>query len=249
MPLPPILHEDDALLAFDKPSGLAVAPDARDRARENVKELVQAARGAGLANVHRLDDETSGVLLYTKTKPALDFVSGQFQAKTAGKIYHALVVGRPEEDAFAVDLVLKEDEAARGQMCVVKKHGLASRTEFKVLERFALPAGRESFAWIECRPATGRMHQIRVHLAASALPVLGDPLYGDGTELRLSDLKRGYKGREDERPLIGRLALHAHELTFVHPTTREPITIAAPLANDFAVALKYLRKFAGGRAR
>ena len=249
MPLPPILHEDDALLAFDKPSGLAVSPDPRERARENLKEMVQAARGAGLATVHRLDDETSGVQLYAKTKPALDFVSGQFQAKTAVKVYHALVVGRPEQDAFTVDLVLKEDEAAHGRMCVVKKHGHASFTGFKVLERFALPTGRESFAYVECRPLTGRMHQIRVHLAASGLPVLGDPLYGDGTELRLSGLKRGYKGREDERPLIDRLALHAHELTFIHPTTREPITITAPLANDFAVALKYLRKFAAGRGR
>ena len=126
MPLPPIIHEDDALLAFDKPSGLAVSPDSRERARENLKEMVQAARGAGLATVHRLDDETSGVQLYTKTKPALDFVSGQFQAKTAVKVYHALVVGRPEQDAFTVDLVLKEDEAAHGRMCVVKKHGHAS---------------------------------------------------------------------------------------------------------------------------
>ncbi len=249
MPLPPIIHEDDALLAFDKPSRLAVAPDMRDRARENLKDLLQAARGTGLANVHRLDDETSGVLLYTKTKTALDFVSGQFQAKTAVKVYSALVVGRPGQEAFTVDLVLKEDEAAHGRMCVVKKHGHASLTEFKVLERFALPAGRENFAYVECRPATGRMHQIRVHLAASGLPVLGDPLYGDGTELKLSGLKRGYKGREDERPLIDRLALHASELTFVHPLTREPITLAAPLANDFAVALKYLRKFATGKPR
>ena len=249
MPLPPIIYEDDALLAFDKPSGLAVAPLVRDRVRENLKELLQAARGAGLANVHRLDDETSGVLLYTKTKPALDFVSGQFQSKTAGRVYHALVVGRPEQDEFVVDLVLKEDEAAHGQMCVVKKHGLASLTRFKVLERFQLPAGRESFAYVECRPETGRMHQIRVHLAASDLPVLGDPLYGRGAELRLSDLKRGYKGREDERPLIDRLALHASELTIVHPVTREPVTVSAAVPNDFAVALKYLRKFAAGRNR
>lgn len=249
MPLPPIIYEDDALLAFDKPSGLAVAPLVRDRTRENLKELLQAARGAGLANVHRLDDETSGVLLYTKTKAALDFVSGQFQSKTAGRVYHTLVAGRPEQDEFVVDLVLKEDEAAHGQMCVVKKHGLASLTKFKTLERFALPAGRDNFAYIECRPETGRMHQIRVHLAAHDLPVLGDPLYGRGAELRLSDLKRGYKGREDERPLIDRLALHASELTIVHPLTREPITVSAGLSNDFAVALKYLRKFAAGRGR
>ena len=247
MPLPPIIYEDDALIAFDKPAGFAVAPDARDRSRPSVMEQLRAARGPGVANVHRLDDETSGVLLCTKTKAALDFVSGQFQSKTAAKIHHALGVGRADELEFTVDLVLKEDEAAHGQMCVVKKHGLASLTEFRVLERFALPSGQENFTYLECRPRTGRMHQIRVHAAASGLPLLNDPLYGVGTQLLLSDLKRGYKGREEEKPLIDRLALHALELTLVHPTTREPLTLRAPLSRDFAVALKYLRKFATPR--
>ena len=247
MPLPQIIYEDDALIAFDKPSGFAVAPDARDRSRPSVLEQLRAARGTGVANVHRLDDETSGVLLCTKTKAALDFVSGQFQSKTAVKIHHALCVGRADAPEFTVDLVLKEDEAAHGQMCVVKKHGLASVTEFRVLERFALPSGQENFTYLECRPRTGRMHQIRVHAAASGLPLLNDPLYGVGTQLLLSDLKRGYKGREEEKPLIDRLALHALELTLVHPTTREPLTLRAPLSRDFEVTLKYLRKFAGPR--
>ncbi len=247
MPLPPIIYEDDALIAFDKPSGFAVAPDARDRSWPSVMEQLRAARGAGVANVHRLDDETSGVLLCTKTKAALDFVSGQFQSKTAVKIHHALCVGRADESEFTVDLVLKEDESAHGQMCVVKKHGLASVTEFRVFERFALPSGQENFTYLECRPRTGRMHQIRVHAAASGLPLLNDPLYGVGTQLLLSDLKRRYKGREEEKPLIDRLALHALELTIVHPTTREPLTLRAPLSRDFEVALKYLRKFAAPR--
>lgn len=247
MPLPPIIFEDDALIALDKPSGLATAPDPRDRSRPSIMEQLRVARGAGVANVHRLDDETSGLLLCTKTKPALDFVSGQFQSKTAVKVYHALSVGRADDEEFTVDLVLKEDEAAHGQMCVVKKHGLASVTGFRLLERFALPSGQESYSYLECRPVTGRMHQIRVHAAASALPVLNDPLYGNGTQLLLSDLKRGYKGREMEKPLIDRLALHALELTVVHPTTRESLTLRSPLPQDFEVALKYLRKFAGPR--
>ena len=196
-------------------------------------------------NVHRLDDETSGVFLCTKTKQSLDFVSGQFQSKTATKIYHALCVGRPDEEQFLVDLVLKEDEGAPGQMCVVKKHGLASLTDFRLLEHLPIPSGKESFSYMECSPATGRRHQIRVHAAASGLPVLNDPLYGNGVELLLSNLKRGYKGREDEKPLIDRLALHAYELAFVHPSTREKVSIHSPIPRDFEVALKYLRKFTG----
>ncbi|MES1168077.1 MAG: pseudouridine synthase, partial [Oleiharenicola lentus] len=129
-------------------------------------------------------------------------------------------------------------------MCVVKKHGKASVTDFTVLARFPQPAGRPAFAHVECRPQTGRTHQIRVHLSASGTPILNDPFYGTDAQLLLSGLKRGYKGRDDERPLIARLALHAAALTINHPVTREPLTITAPRPHDLEVALKYLVKFA-----
>ena len=194
MPLPPVLFEDDVLIAFDKPSGLTVSPDRRDKSRENLTGMVREKMGEGVANVHRIDEEVSGLVLYTKTKLALDFVSGQFQSKTVIKLHHALVVGLPASDEYTVDLVLKEDEAKPGTMCVVKKHGLASETRFTVREKFPQPGEKAGYAHVECRPLTGRMHQIRVHLAASGTPILNDPLYGDETRLLLSDLKRGYKG-------------------------------------------------------
>jgi RluA family pseudouridine synthase len=237
MVLPPIIHEDEALLAFDKPSGLLVAPDRWNRTRENLMALVHARFGPGVANVHRLDADMSGVLLCTKTKAALDFLSGQFQAKTAGKIYHALVAGAPEEDEFVIELALREDESRPGRMCPARKGGKPSVTRFHVLERF------QGFTWLECRPLTGRTHQIRVHLAATGLPILNDAFYGNDTRLLLSGLKRGYKGRAAERPLISRLALHASELTVRHPDTRAPVTLRAPLPKEFVVALKYLRRF------
>jgi RluA family pseudouridine synthase len=238
MPLPPIIHEDEALLAFDKPSGLLVAPDRWDKTRLNLMALVHARFGPGVANVHRLDADTSGVLLCTKTKAALDFLSGQFQAKTAEKTYHALVVGTTARDAFTMELALRPDEGRPGLMRAVKKGGKPSATDFRVLERY------RGFTWLECRPRTGRTYQIRVHLAAAGLPILNDSFYGGDTRLLLSALKRGYKGRARERPLISRLALHASELTVVHPLTHARVTLRAPLPNDFAVALKYLRRFA-----
>jgi 23S rRNA-/tRNA-specific pseudouridylate synthase len=130
-------------------------------------------------------------------------------------------------------------------MRVVRKHGIKpSVTEFRVLERFG------GFALIECRPLTSSLHQIRVHLAAVGAPVLNDPFYGDpGLQLLLSGLKRHYKGRDDEKPLISRLALHASELTVKHPATREPVTIRAGLPKEFEVPLKYLRKFSVPRRR
>ncbi|HEY0946111.1 MAG TPA: pseudouridine synthase [Opitutaceae bacterium] len=262
MGLPPIIYEDDSMLAFDKPSGLLVAPDRWDKKRENLMGLVHARFGKTVANVHRLDADTSGVLLCAKTKPALDFLSGQFQSKTVAKVYHALVVVLPPEqamkvvtpvrdeagalpDAFTIELALGEDEANPGRMRIFKKRGgKPSVTAFRTLER----SGR--FAFVECRPLTGRTHQLRVHLAAAGAPILNDPFYGvPEIELRLSALKRGYKGREEEKPLIARLALHASELVVKHPETREPVTIRAELPHEFDVALKYLRKFATRRER
>ena len=240
MALPPIIYEDDALLGFDKPSGLLVAPDPGDKQSESLMALVHAKFGPGVANVHRLDGDTSGVLLCTKTKLALDILSGQFQAKTAEKIYHALVAGAASPDEFMVELALRADEGRPGLMRAVKKGGKPSVTHFHVLERF------RGFSWLECRPLTGRTHQLRVHLAARGLPILNDTLYGNDTRLLLSSLKRGYKGRGNERPLISQLALHASELTVTHPVTRERLTLRAPLPNEFVVALKYLRRFGRG---
>jgi 23S rRNA pseudouridine1911/1915/1917 synthase len=274
VPLPTIILEDETLVAFDKPSGLLVAPDRWDKTRENLMGLVHAHPrfGRTVANVHRLDADTSGVLLCAKTKPALDFLSGQFQSKTVEKTYHALVAVLPAEramkvvapirdaggalpDAFTVELSLGEDERQPGRMRVFKgRGGKECATEFRTLERFGgarnvgrgAPALPSTFAFVECRPLTGRTHQLRVHLAAAGAPILNDPFYGDpDIKLLLSAFKRGYKGREEEKPLLARLALHASELTFTHPETRERVTIRAPLPHEFEVALKYLRKFAG----
>jgi 23S rRNA-/tRNA-specific pseudouridylate synthase len=235
--------------------------------------------GHGVANVHRLDADTSGLLLCAKTKPALDFLTGQFQSKTVEKKYHALVAVLPPEhamkviapvrdatgalpDAFTLEVALGEDERQPGRMRIFKgRGGKDCVTEFRTLERFRgstrppprgagqnVAAAAAGYAFVECRPLTGRTHQLRVHLAAAGTPILNDPFYGNpDIVLRLSDFKKGYKGREEEKPLIGRLALHASELTLKHPTTREPFTLVAPLPHEFDVALKYLRKFAAGR--
>ncbi|HVU33105.1 MAG TPA: RluA family pseudouridine synthase [Opitutaceae bacterium] len=273
MRLPPIIFEDESVVAFDKPSGLLVAPDRWDKTRANLMGLVHADPrfGRSVANVHRLDADTSGVLVCTKDKAALDFVTGQFQSKTVAKTYHAMVVVlAPEKamkviapvrdasgalpDAFTVELALGEDERQPGRMRVFKgRGGKDCVTEFKTIDRFGAgirgaAAGANGFAFVECRPLTGRTHQLRVHLAAAGAPILNDVFYGTpDVRLLLSDFKRGYKGREREKPLIDRLALHASELTFTHPLTRAPVTIQAPLPHEFEVALKCLRKFSGPR--
>jgi 23S rRNA pseudouridine1911/1915/1917 synthase len=256
MPLPPIIFEDDALIAFNKPSDLLIVPDRKAPARESLMRLIHARFGEEVVNVHRLDTEASGIFLCAKTKPALDFVSGQFQSKTASKKFLAMVavhaVADPNKltsqsrsaagallDAFEIDAPIEEDETQKGRMRVTRKHrGKESVTQFKVLERF----GR--FTWLEAHPITGRPHQVRVHLAAIGAPILEDSIYGDPeAKLLLSNFKRGYKGRDEEKPLINRLALHADELIIQHPATRQPLPLLAPLASDLEIALTKLRKY------
>jgi RluA family pseudouridine synthase len=258
MGLPAIIFDDETMVAFDKPCGLPVVPNRLNIASENLMGMVHVKYGQQVASAHRLETDMSGVFICAKTKVALDFLSGQFQSKTVDKRHLALVVFLPVEramkfptpvvprladggmpDNFTVDLPLGEDQHQQGRMRVFRKHGgKPSVTEFRVLERFG------SFALMECRPLSSSLHQIRVHLAAAGAPVLNDSFYGDPeVQLLLSGLKRHYKGRDDEKPLITRLALHASEFTLKHPTTREPVTIRAELPHEFEVALKYLRKF------
>lgn len=237
--LPPIVFEDSLLIVFAKEGGLPVVPDPFDRKRGSLMEPVLARYGDTAANVHRIDTAASGLVLVAKTKPAQDSLSGQFQAKTVGNFQEALVVGAPAEDRYTVELVLKADESAPNKMCVVKKHGLTAATEVRVLARYG------KFTHVECRPLTGRKHQVRVHLAATGTPVLNDPLYGSGQRLLLSDLKRGYKGRDEERPLMTALALHAGRLEIAHPTSGERMTFTTPRPKEFEVALKNLERFAG----
>src|SRR3954470_19267381 len=205
MPLPPIVFEDDVLIAFDKPSGLLVAPDRWDKSRANLMGLIHdhPKFGHSVANVHRLDADTSGLLLCAKTKPALDYLTGQFQSKTVEKKYHAVVAILPAEqamkviapirdangalpDAFTVEVALGEDERQPGRMRVFKgRGGKDCVTEFRTLERFragrgmssgrgtpippvmgqparparaSLTGAAQGFAFVECRPLTGRTH-------------------------------------------------------------------------------------------
>jgi RluA family pseudouridine synthase len=192
-----------------------------------------------LMNAHRLDFETSGVLLLAKNKPALVALANLFGSEKPLKKYVALVHGSPKADQFEIDARLAPHPLKIGLMRVDAKNGKKSKTRFEVLERFS------GYALLKCEPLTGRTHQIRVHLRHAGLPVVGDQLYG-GKKLWLSRLKRDYRlkpGRE-ERPLLSRVALHAETLTLPHPVTGQTVTITAPWPKDLKVAVKYLRQYA-----
>lgn len=262
MELPPIIFEDDALLALDKPSDLPVVPAAGAAHGECLQAMVRKLHGRAITAVNKMDAEMSGVSLWAKTKPALYFLSGQFQSKTARQVYQAFVAVEKEEnllmehppirdasgrlpETFSVDYWLGPDTINSDLMRVFARNGgQVAQTEFHVQENFG------EFALVEGCPKTNRRHQVRAHLAAAGAPVLNDALYGDARkQLRLSDIKRGYKGGASERPMIRSLALHLSGLTFKHPGSREEMSLRAPLPLEFQIALKNLHKFGSRRSR
>jgi RluA family pseudouridine synthase len=246
----PVLYEDEHLLALDKPSGLLTSPDRYDPARPNLMKLIHAAITESkpwarerslsyLMNAHRLDFETSGVILLAKSKPVLVQLANLFGSEKPAKKYGALVQGAPAADEFQSDAKLAPHPANPAIIRVDQKRGKKAMTLFHARERF------EGWTWLECRPLTGRTHQLRVHLRTLGLPIVADNLYG-GKPLWLSRLKSDYRLKPDreERPLIGRLALHAEELVLTHPITGTVVSIQAPLPKDITVGLKYLRRYA-----
>jgi RluA family pseudouridine synthase len=245
----PVLFEDAEVLALDKPARLLSSPDRYDSGRPNLMRLLHDGVAAGkpwaaehgityLANAHRLDFETTGIFLLAKTREALVQLANHFGSEIPKKTYLALVLGNPERNEFTVENRLASHWFKPGLMAV-SGQGKRAVTHFRVAERFA------GCSLVECRPLTGRTHQLRVHLQDLGHPICGDAQYG-GEPLLLSRLKRGYRLAPGvvETPLIRTLALHAWRLELPHPATGEPLRIEAPLPKPFAVALKNLRRFA-----
>ena len=249
----PVLFEDEHLLALNKPSRLLTSPDRYDPERPNLMKLLHRdiERGAPwvkersvtyLSNAHRLDFETSGVILLAKSKPVLVKLADMFGAEKPAKIYAALAHGTPLKDKFNIDAKLGPHPTKPGVVRVDEKRGKSARTLFEVRERF------EFSSLIQCRPLTGRTHQIRVHLQKAGYPIVGDAMYG-GHPLLLSRLKSEYRLKENksERPLISSTALHAEELALPHPVTGAEVRMTAEWPRDLTVAVKYLRKYSAAR--
>jgi RluA family pseudouridine synthase len=226
----PILYEDRAILALDKPPGWMLAPDSWDQTGRNLQLALNSSVNAGdfwahsrnlkyLRFIHRLDAETTGITLFAKSPGALRAYSELFEERRVEKHYLAVVHGIPKPPEWTCNYALIPDPATKGRMRAVKKPGPVpselekdAETHFKTLQ--SLPAT----ALIEARPTTGRTHQIRVHLAAASHPIVGDPLYG-------TDAAAESKGRQ-------RLALRAIKLSYPDPFQKRIIYIQAP-AEDF----------------
>lgn len=234
-----IVHEDEHLIVVDKSAGLVVHPGAGHRERTLVNALLAhcpeglAPAGGPLRPgvVHRLDKDTTGLLVAAKSDPAYHGLREQFAAHTVERAYYACVWGRPGVPEGRIAGRIARDPRNRLRMASAERGGKPAITNYRTIETFDAIA-----SFIECRLETGRTHQIRVHMA-----VLGHPLLGDQT----------YQARRPRRVASGALpaaiarfprqALHAHLLGFVHPISRQPMRFTAPLPLDFRTLLEELK--------
>lgn len=223
-----ILVQDAWLVAVDKGPGAPVHPSRSFRTRTILTHLRAELGEADLSPAHRIDRETSGVLVFGRGSAAVAGLARQFAAGQAAKEYLAVVRGRADFDRITLDAPLQRDPdfPIRCRMRVAAAGGLAARTEVEVLARGA------DRSLVRARPRTGRMHQIRVHLAAAGHPLLGDKLYQEQGRAYLALI--GGELDADWLTRLGhtRLALHAAGLRLAHPESGEPIAFQAPLADD-----------------
>lgn len=232
------IYEDDHLIVLNKTAGVLSIPDRHDLDIINLQTLLKKKYG-NIFTVHRLDKQTSGVMVFAKTQDTHRKLNGLFQQHKTEKKYWVLVQSSNVPDEGVIDLPIAQHPTIKGKMCVSAK-GKASFSQYLTLEKF------KRHRLLEVMIATGRTHQIRVHLAETGMLLAVDELYGGGESIKLSDFKKKYQLNKTgaEKPILNRVSLHAKQLSFVHPILDEKVTWEAELPKDMTVTLKLLRKYA-----
>lgn len=251
---PGLLYEDDHIVVLDKPAGCTVTRERNARGcpfQVGALRLIRASdKAAGIVArryrprpVHRLDRETTGVIILAISREGELHLARQFRERTVQKEYLAVVHGELPDESGEMLEAIAADPRDIGRMKIDDRHGRPSATRYEVAERF------RSFTRLRVWPRTGRRHQIRVHLSGMGFPVVADTTY-EGLLPMLSGIKRGYRHKrgQQERPLLARPALHAHAVTFLPVAGDTPLRVEAPEPTDIALLLKMLRKYARGGA-
>ena len=238
-----IIYQDENLVAINKPSGVLTVPDRMGNI--SLKNYLQQSL-VEIFTVHRVDKDTSVVVVFTKNETTHKQLSQLFEGREVEKYYQGLALGKLTEPKGTIDAPIMEHPVKKGLM-VTNKKGKTSQTDYEVLETFRF------FSWIQFQIHTGRTHQIRVHMKHLGHPIVCDESYGDGKPVLLSALKKKFKlskNEEEERPILARLALHSHRLRF--KLSEKEFNFEAPLPKDLRACLQQLRKVAhpnppGGR--
>ncbi len=230
-----VIFENDDFIALNKPSGLLSIPD-REGKDVSLKTLLQE-KYPDIFTVHRLDKDTSGVIVFAKNEELHRHLSIQFGERQTEKIYVGLVLGSLINKKGSIDKPIAENTVRRGVM-MIHQRGKPSLTEYEVIDDFSV------YSWLQFRIYTGRTHQIRVHMKDVGHPIVCDEIYGDGKPVFLSSFKSKFKlskNEETERPILGRLALHAWKLKFTD-THGKTFDLEAPLPKDLRATLQQLEK-------
>lgn len=235
------IHEDDRIVVINKPAGLLTIPDRYDRNAPSLRAILTEEYGR-IFVVHRLDRDTSGMIIFAKDAEAHKNLSYQFESLFVKKIYHVICEGIIPEDYLEIDIPLMADPRKPGRT-IPSSRGKESLTILTVQEKFK----HSTFA--EINLVTGRHHQIRVHLAAIGHPLLVDDFYGNRNEFYVSSVKKRFniKKNDTEYPIISRITMHAHFIGFKHPENDEEVSFTADYPKDFAATLQVLRKYSGLR--
>ncbi|MBK8699559.1 MAG: RluA family pseudouridine synthase [Saprospiraceae bacterium] len=238
MPLIDIIFEDDHLVIVNKAAGMLTVADRFQQESVHLQSLLRK-KYTEIYTIHRLDRDTSGLLVFAKDAETHRQLSEKFEHRDVKKVYFAMVEGTaPAEGTIDEPLALSESKP--GTMKVHKK-GKPSLTTFTCLQHYGL------FSTLEVHLHTGRMHQIRVHLVHIGIPLFIDPVYGRRSEFRLSELKgkkyRAGKFSDEEKPLISRLTLHSWKLSFDHPATGKAMHFEAPLPKDMRALINQAEKW------
>jgi len=235
-----VIEETENWVVVNKPSGLLSIPD-REGKEVSLKILLKEKYGE-IFTVHRLDKDTSGLIIFAKNEEAHKHLSRQFEERQTKKIYLGLVIGCLEKQQSSIDSPIAEHPAQNGTMIIHRK-GKESLTDYEVVEDFGI------YSLLQFRIYTGRTHQIRVHMKDIGHPVVCDQLYGDGKSILVSSLKSKFKlskDAEEEKPILNRLALHAFRLSFAD-IDGNLINLEAPLHKDMRATLQQLQKRKKGR--
>ncbi len=230
-----IIFENEDFIAINKPAKLLSIPD-RFGKDDSLKSILQDQMEK-VFTIHRLDKDTSGLIIFAKNEATHRHLSQQFEGRDVEKYYLGLVSGTLMTKKGTIDVPIMEHPCKTTLMMTHHK-GKPSVTDYEVLEEFGL------FSWMQFRIHTGRTHQIRVHMKHLGNPVVCDELYGDGQPVLLSSIKRKFrlsKNELEERPLLNRLALHSHQLKFIDAKGNR-LELEAPLPKDLKALLQQLRK-------